>query len=77
MYHIKIDLGKLSAITAAKPTVKAMLSPCIGVCCMDDYGFCEGCLRSSSEITHWSTMTDAERTHVMDVVLPERQIKRC
>lgn len=51
-------------------------SPCIGVCALDTQDTCEGCLRTASEIARWSTMGDAERTHIMTVVLPEREANR-
>ena len=50
-----------------------MLTPCIGVCELDAKGFCTGCLRTGDEIGRWSTMTAAERQHVMDQVLPARE----
>ena len=58
------------------PSFRAVLSPCVGVCNLDDDGLCEGCLRSSSEIAHWSQMNDDERLHLMEIVLPTRQPQR-
>jgi len=55
------------------PSFRAVLSPCVGVCNLDDNGLCEGCLRSSAEIAHWSQMNDDERLHLMEIVLPTRQ----
>lgn len=51
----------------------AILSPCIGVCTLRLDGLCQGCLRTGHEIARWSQMSDAEREHIMDVVLPERE----
>jgi predicted Fe-S protein YdhL (DUF1289 family) len=48
-------------------------SPCIGVCHLDAQGFCEGCLRTGDEIARWLAMGHAERLHLMDVVLPQRE----
>lgn len=56
--------------TAAPP--KPVLSPCTGVCRLDDAGYCEGCHRSGAEIAHWLQFTDAQRRHLMHVVLPQR-----
>jgi predicted Fe-S protein YdhL (DUF1289 family) len=56
--------------------VRAVLSPCIGICSLDGDGLCEGCHRTTAEIAGWSSMTDAERLHVMDVVLPVRESGR-
>ena len=55
------------------PSFRAVLSPCVGICNLDDNGLCEGCLRSSAEIAHWSQMNDDERLHLMEIVLPTRQ----
>jgi len=51
---------------------RAVLSPCIGVCTVRPDGLCEGCLRTLDEIAAWSRMSDAQRLHVMDVLLPLR-----
>lgn len=55
------------------PTFRAVLSPCVGICNLDDDGLCEGCLRTSTEIAHWSQMNDDERLRIMEIVLPKRQ----
>ena len=34
-----------------KPEI--VLSPCVGVCALDDDDICIGCLRSGQEITQW------------------------
>lgn len=57
-------------MTAARPPV---LTPCIGVCSLDPQGFCDGCFRTGNEIAAWLQMSDAERAHLMDVVLPARE----
>lgn len=33
---------------------------------------CVGCARTGDEIMRWRDMSDAERRHYMDVVLPAR-----
>ncbi|MEP6907196.1 MAG: DUF1289 domain-containing protein [Pseudoxanthomonas sp.] len=55
---------------------RAVLSPCIGVCYLDDDGLCQGCLRTTSEIARWSQMDDDERLRVMDNLLPVREQSR-
>ena len=50
-----------------------LLSPCTGICSLDAQGLCEGCFRTGDEITQWTLMDDAQRQHLMDVVLPERE----
>jgi predicted Fe-S protein YdhL (DUF1289 family) len=57
-------------------TYKAVLSPCVGICALDDQGLCEGCHRSAAEIARWSQMSDDERLRLMTYVLPEREAQR-
>jgi predicted Fe-S protein YdhL (DUF1289 family) len=58
------------------PSFRAVLSPCIGVCMLDDEGLCMGCHRTSAEIARWSQMGDDERLTLMENVLPAREAKR-
>lgn len=51
---------------------RAVLSPCIGVCSIDDDGLCAGCLRTGDEIAHWTLMNDDLRLRMMEDVLPRR-----
>lgn len=51
-------------------------TPCIGVCTLDHTDICEGCLRHATEISRWSAMSEAERQHVMLIVLPAREAER-
>ncbi|RDZ28977.1 DUF1289 domain-containing protein [Lysobacter silvisoli] len=55
---------------------RAVLSPCIGVCTLDEQGLCLGCFRTTSEIARWSQMNDDERLRLMEQVLPERESRR-
>lgn len=55
---------------------RAVLSPCIGVCEIDAQGLCAGCLRTLDEIARWGLMGDAERSRIMDAVLPSREAER-
>ena len=52
---------------------RAVLSPCIGVCTLRGDGLCEGCLRTMDEIAAWARLSDAQRLHLMDTVLPGRE----
>jgi predicted Fe-S protein YdhL (DUF1289 family) len=54
-------------------TPVAILSPCVGVCRLDARGLCEGCYRTGEEIARWRGMSETERSHYMDVVLPARE----
>jgi uncharacterized protein len=56
-------------------TVRPVLTPCIGVCTLDPVGYCDGCLRSGDEIAGWLSMDDAQRLHMMEVVLPAREAR--
>lgn len=61
----------------APPTPRqAVLSPCIGICSLDDDGLCEGCFRTAGEIAAWSTLSDQARLGLMLHVLPEREAAR-
>ncbi len=61
--------GPAPAAAAPEP----ILTPCIGICSLDDAGYCEGCRRTGDEIAAWSSMTAAEREHLMSEVLPRRE----
>lgn len=52
---------------------RAVLSPCTGICTIAEDGLCEGCLRTTTEIAHWSQMDDRQRMRLMESVLPERE----
>jgi len=52
---------------------QAILSPCTGICRLDARGLCEGCLRTGDEIARWRSMSDGERRHLMDSILPLRE----
>lgn len=56
--------------------LRAVLTPCIGVCALDGDGICMGCHRTTDEIARWGQMDDGERMHLMDSVLPEREAGR-
>jgi predicted Fe-S protein YdhL (DUF1289 family) len=65
-----------SYLAAMNSQATPILSPCIGVCSLDDAGLCEGCHRSSAEIAGWIHFSDQQRQHLMDVVLPVREAQR-
>jgi hypothetical protein len=50
------------------------LTPCIGICRLDERGYCVGCQRTGEEIGRWRAMSDAERLYVMQVILPSREV---
>jgi predicted Fe-S protein YdhL (DUF1289 family) len=55
---------------------RAVLSPCVGVCALDDDGLCLGCHRTSAEIARWIHMSDDERLRLMEDVLSDRESRR-
>lgn len=59
---------------APSPAETLPLTPCIGICRLDDRGYCVGCQRTGEEIGRWRAMSDAERLYVMQVLLPERTL---
>ncbi len=40
-------------------------SPCVGVCSVDDKGYCKGCMRKREERFGWLDMTPAQQLHVI------------
>ncbi|CAH8198995.1 DUF1289 domain-containing protein [Vibrio aestuarianus] len=40
-------------------------SPCIGVCTVDNKGYCHGCMRKREERFNWLSMTPAQQSHVI------------
>ncbi|WP_434025947.1 CoA pyrophosphatase [[Pseudomonas] boreopolis] len=50
-------------------------TPCIGICALDPAGRCRGCLRSIDEIVRWKSMSDAERRHYLESILPGREAR--
>ena len=40
-------------------------SPCIGVCELNNKGYCKGCLRSREERFYWQKMTPVQQQEVL------------
>lgn len=40
-------------------------SPCVGVCNVDEKGYCMGCMRKREERFNWLSMTPAQQLHVI------------
>ncbi|MBV7296903.1 DUF1289 domain-containing protein [Enterovibrio paralichthyis] len=40
-------------------------SPCIGVCQVNNKGYCKGCFRSRDERFHWNEFTSEQRRNVV------------
>lgn len=43
----------------------AVPSPCVGVCTIDDKGYCQGCMRKREERFNWLNYTPAQQLHVI------------
>ncbi len=43
----------------------AIPSPCIGVCSVDEKGYCKGCMRKREERFNWLQMTSEQQKHVI------------
>ncbi len=56
--------------------IRAVMSPCTGVCTMAGDGYCDGCHRTGDEIASWLAMGEEERRRLMDDVLPAREARR-
>ncbi|KGY12957.1 Fe-S protein [Vibrio tubiashii] len=40
-------------------------SPCVGVCTVDEKGYCKGCMRKREERFNWLDMSTAQQLHVI------------
>ncbi|EGA65624.1 DUF1289 domain-containing protein [Vibrio brasiliensis] len=53
-------------------------SPCVGVCTVDEKGYCRGCMRKRDERFNWLNMTPAQQLHIIKLCRQRylRKIKR-
>ncbi|NAW68466.1 DUF1289 domain-containing protein [Vibrio sp. V27_P1S3P104] len=51
-------------------------SPCIGVCVVDDKGYCQGCMRKREERFTWLEMTPAQQLHIIHLCCQRYQRKK-
>lgn len=51
-------------------------SPCIGVCKIDDEGFCMGCVRTIDEIRNWSIMLPEQRNNALQKIEERKHNKK-
>ncbi|MBF9000725.1 MULTISPECIES: DUF1289 domain-containing protein [Vibrio] len=40
-------------------------SPCVGICTVDEKGYCKGCMRKRDERFTWLQMTPTQQLHVI------------
>lgn len=51
-------------------------SPCVGVCTVDDKGYCKGCMRNRDERFNWLTFTSAQKLYIIRLCRQRYQRKR-
>lgn len=51
----------------------AIASPCIGVCQVNNKGYCKGCLRDRNERLYWHTFSEAQRSLLLKALAARRQ----
>lgn len=52
---------------------KAIPSPCVSICVLDDNDICTGCQRTGKEISYWGKMNNDERRAVLQQVAQRAQ----
>jgi uncharacterized protein len=45
-----------------------IISPCVGICALNDDDVCVGCYRTGVEISHWGDMKENERRAILELV---------
>lgn len=51
----------------------AIPSPCIGICEVNNKGYCKGCLRNRNERLYWQSMSDIQKRVVMRLLSERRR----
>ncbi len=54
----------------------AIPNPCVGVCSVDDKGYCKGCMRKREERFQWLELTPAQQLHVIKLCKQRYRRKR-
>jgi uncharacterized protein len=52
---------------------KPVISPCVGICSLDENDICIGCYRSGREISDWGVMDNNQRRAVLSSVAEREQ----
>lgn len=78
--HYWKKLSERTAVVLAQPVPPApnsVPSPCVSLCLMHpEGGWCEGCLRTLSEIGGWSRATEEEKRQVWAQIPARLQQRR-
>jgi len=53
----------------------AVVTPCTGICAIDDDDLCRGCARTLDEIACWGMLTPAKRDAIMARLPARRQAR--
>ena len=48
-----------------QPAEEIVLSPCVGICSLDEEDICIGCLRSGNEISRWGYLDNAGKREIL------------
>lgn len=48
-------------------------SPCVGICAVNNRGYCKGCLRNRQERFHWNDFTLFQKQQVINLCSRRRQ----
>jgi len=54
------------SFSSSRITDRALRSPCINVCVLNEADVCEGCFRTANEIQCWSGMDADERKQTLE-----------
>lgn len=49
----------------AKKETNVIISPCVGICALDENDVCVGCFRTGEEISEWGGMSNVEKRSVL------------
>lgn len=52
---------------------KPVISPCVGICSLDENDICIGCYRTGREISDWGVMDNTQRRAVLSSVAEREQ----
>lgn len=52
---------------------KPVISPCVGICSLDENDICIGCYRTGREISDWGVMDNDQRRAVLQSVAAREQ----
>ena len=45
-----------------------IISPCVGICALNNEDVCVGCYRTGVEISNWGDMAESEKRNILELV---------